>query len=189
MVLKYIHIYISPLFFPCAQDEGDGTASLHRPGTERLRNGGASPWSKNHLKSDFGSVQDYPGRGHTGVSEAGAGGAESRGGAAALPGRSAVLCRDIPGCVRGQGRPRVSPEALGTLGGGTRGVPPPRCPLEEKDAFLCRLPSVLKMSSESLGGRGDRAQLSSTVTTIFFIGKNMIRQRGRLFFLIFFFLS
>lgn len=30
------------------------------------------------------------------------------------------------------------------------------------------------MSSESLGGRGDRALLSSTVTTIFCILKNMI---------------
>lgn len=136
------------------------------------------------MKSGFGSVQNYSGRGHTGVSETGAGGAESRRGTAALPGRSAVLCRDIPGCVRGQGRPRVPPEALGTLGG-TRC--PPRFSLEEKNAFLCCLPSVLKMSSESLGGRRDRAQLSSTVTIIFFIWRNMIDSgEGFLFFLIFF---
>lgn len=49
----------------------------------------------------------------------------------------------------------------------------PSCPLDVKDVILCCLAFVLKMSSESLGGRGYRALLPSTVTTIFCILKNM----------------
>ncbi|KAM9656919.1 uncharacterized protein ACIBXB_009103 isoform 1-T3 [Morphnus guianensis] len=55
---------------------------------------------------------------------------------------------------RGQGRPpKCHQRHLGPEGRGVAIFP--SCPLEEKDVFLCCLAFVLKMSSESLGGRGE----------------------------------
>lgn len=112
-------------------------------------------------KAGFEACRFFPELGQTRVSEPGAGGAEP-GGGAGLPTRGSPRCcllagQAVPGCPglsRGQGRPpKCHQRHLGPEGRGVAIFP--SCPLEEKDVFLCCLAFVLKMSSESLGGRGE----------------------------------
>lgn len=158
-----------PWIAPARNDSGTGEL---RPGVKTTR------------KAALGACRTTPGGGTRGCPKRGPGGpraAEKPLRSRGDPRCSAVIRRAVCG-VRA-----ASQKHWGDIEGG-RGVPP-RFSLEEKDAFLCCLPSVLKMSSESLGGRRDRAQLSSTVTTIFFVWRNMIDSGEGFFFINFFFLS